>query len=123
LLAFKLNGQSVLPPFAALQIPEPPLPLQHKDLAAKGEILYNEHNCAGCHGAEAGNASGVAKDLRFASAQTHQEFAAIVAGGLRHEKGMPAFRDLSPEDLRDLQAYVINQAWIGYRRQLTGTQR
>jgi PQQ-dependent dehydrogenase (methanol/ethanol family) len=117
LLAFKLGGQAPLPPFMIAKIPEPPLPLQPKDLAAKGEALYNEHNCAGCHGFEVENASGVAKDLRFASAGTHREFAAIVVGGLRHDRGMPAFRDLTSDDARAIQAYVLNQAWSGYQAQ------
>jgi mono/diheme cytochrome c family protein len=83
-----------------------------------GGILYNEHNCAGCHGADVENASGVAKDLRFGSAQTHREFAAIVIGGLRHDKGMPAFTDVTANEARAIQAYVINQAWNGYNSQV-----
>ncbi len=119
LLAFKLGGKAALPPFAVPNLPQPPLPLQPADLAKDGGMLYGEHNCAGCHGAEAENASGVAKDLRFASAQVHRDFAAIVIGGARRERGMPAFTDLTAEEARAIQAYVVNQAWNAYESQRT----
>jgi PQQ-dependent dehydrogenase (methanol/ethanol family) len=118
LLAFKLNGHAALPPFSVPPISKPPLPQQSLELAKRGETLYGEHNCAGCHGAEAENASGVAKDLRFASAQTQREFSAIVIGGSRHDRGMPAFPDLTPEDASAIQAYIINQAWAAYNTDL-----
>jgi mono/diheme cytochrome c family protein len=93
------------------------LPKQPVELVKQGELLYGEHNCAGCHGAEAENASGVAKDLRFASAETHRDFSAIVIGGTRHDRGMPAFSDLTPDEARAIQGYVVNQAWTAYEAQ------
>jgi quinohemoprotein ethanol dehydrogenase len=117
LLAFKLGGHAVLPAFSIPQVPQPPLPRQPAELAKQGELLYGEHNCAGCHGAEAENASGVAKDLRFASAQTHRDFSAIVIGGTRHDRGMPAFSNLTLDEARAIQGYVVNQAWTAYEAQ------
>jgi quinohemoprotein ethanol dehydrogenase len=117
LLAFRLGGHALLPAFSTPLLPQPPLPKPTPQLAKEGELLYGEHNCAGCHGAEAENASGVAKDLRFASAETHRDFAAIVMGGLRHELGMPAFSDLTTDQTRAIQSYVLNQAWAAYEAQ------
>jgi mono/diheme cytochrome c family protein len=56
--------------------------------------------------------SGVYPDLRTASAETHQQWDAIVRGGIRTDKGMPSFADaLSAEDAKAIQAYVLDRAW------------
>jgi quinohemoprotein ethanol dehydrogenase len=57
-------------------------------------------------------------DLRRASAQTHKEFAAIVLGGLRRDKGMPMFAGLiTIEELNAIQAFILSQAWAAYDEQ------
>jgi mono/diheme cytochrome c family protein len=63
-----------------------------------------------CHGAEA-TGGGSIPDLRYASEEIHQRFQAIVRGGLRTNRGMPAFADrLNEEEVRQIQAYVLDAA-------------
>ena len=55
--------------------------------------------------------AGVVPDLRYASAETHANFAAIVLGGMRVHAGMASFADLlKPDDVHAIQAYVIQRA-------------
>ena len=50
-------------------------------------------------------------DLRRTTAATHATFEAIVIGGARRALGMPSFaKDLSPAQLRLIQAYVLDEA-------------
>ena len=50
-------------------------------------------------------------DLRRTMAATHATFEAIVLGGARKALGMPSFaRDLTPSQVRVIQAYVLDQA-------------
>lgn len=53
-------------------------------------------------------------DLRFSSAETHGQLAGIVIGGLRKEQGMPVFQDITIEEVKAFQAYVLVRAWAGY---------
>lgn len=120
LLAFKLDGSAALPPFEHRVLPKPPLPAQSKELAESGRKLFEEHFCADCHGLDGASASGAVKDLRFSTAQTHQEFAAIVIGGARHEKGMPGFPDITGDQLKAIEAWLINRSWEDYNLQQGG---
>lgn len=68
--------------------------------------------CAGCHGVR-GKSGGLVPDLRAASRQTHEQWDAIVLGGLRHEKGMAGFADvISLDDSRAIQSYLIEEALL-----------
>jgi quinohemoprotein ethanol dehydrogenase len=116
LLAFTLGGTATLPAVA----PESPFPkpprVRPKDAAliARGRSVFNTAGCDNCHGADAKRHVGPDSipDLRRASAQTHDQFAAIVIGGLRKDKGMPVFTDtVSISDLTALQAFILSQAW------------
>jgi PQQ-dependent dehydrogenase (methanol/ethanol family) len=117
LLAFKLGGTTTLPPTKLITIALPPRPKQPVDLAKKGAALFEQSYCVDCHGYSAEAVGGSIKDLRNASAQTHDAFEAIVIGGLRKDKGMPQFSDLSVADVQAIHAYVINQAWADYEAQ------
>jgi PQQ-dependent dehydrogenase (methanol/ethanol family) len=121
LLALSLNGTATLPPVA----PEPPFtrpPRPRPDSAAlvlKGRILFAAKGCEDCHGPGAVRKVGpdTVPDLRRASAQTHDEFAPIVIGGLRRDKGMPVFAgQITPEELQALQAFILDQAWNAYEK-------
>jgi quinohemoprotein ethanol dehydrogenase len=115
LLAFKLGGTETLAKAPALVIPKPPLPRPDDEkLVRQGEFLWEAKTCAYCHGHEVGSANGNVKDLRFATAETHQLFAGIVIGGLRKDKGMPVFPEITMEEANALQAYVLDRAWAGY---------
>jgi mono/diheme cytochrome c family protein len=53
---------------------------------------------------------GSIRDLRDASAETLDQFEAIVLGGAREALGMPSFREfLSREDVVALRAYVASR--------------
>ena len=112
-LTYKLGGTAALPPQVPLDtspIPPPPMKVavDAKQLR-QGGVLYHEW-CAVCHGLK-GVAGGVVPDLRRANAATHASFASIVIGGQRQDKGMPSFADvLSSEDVRLIQAYVLQRA-------------
>jgi quinohemoprotein ethanol dehydrogenase len=119
LLAFKLGGSVQLPPYSYTEVfPKPPRPRPDRDLARQGEALFEDKGCSICHAEQAMRDSGHVPDLRKASAQVHDSFAAIVLGGARQPKGMPSFaRSVTPEDLTALQAFIINQAWNAYEAQ------
>ena len=114
LLAFTLTGSATLPPFEVRRLPKPPLERQDKQLAKLGHQKFEENFCVDCHGRDAVSGGGSIKDLRFATLETHQQFPGIVIGGARSAFGMPAFPNLSIDDAKAIQAYIINQAWDDY---------
>jgi quinohemoprotein ethanol dehydrogenase len=55
--------------------------------------------------------SGAVPDLRRSTAETHRAFGRIVRGGERRGLGMPSFEaDVSPDQVRQIEAYVLDQA-------------
>jgi quinohemoprotein ethanol dehydrogenase len=116
LLAFKLDGKSPLPPFESRPLPKPALERQPAELASAGRRKYETNVCVDCHGLDVISAGGTIKDLRYSSLETHQQFAGIVLGA-RFDKGMPAFTYLSLDDIKAIQAYVVNRAWDDYETQ------
>lgn len=111
LLAFKLGATGALPRTVAADFPEPPLARPDRKLAAKGEVLFDQYTCVSCHGLGVEGVGGSVPDLRRANKQTHELFGGIVIGGLKKANGMPAFTDLSMEDVDAIQAYVLSEAW------------
>ena len=112
ILTFALgaSAQFQVPPFGHKNPPTPAVRIAAPAATVReGKFLYANF-CLVCHGANAVAGSGV-PDLRYASAQVHQEFAAIVLGGAREARGMPSFKDLlTREDVRAIQAYVLSRA-------------
>jgi quinohemoprotein ethanol dehydrogenase len=107
MLVFKLGGTAVLPATAPRAIPAPPPQTASAGTIARGEAAYNK-TCRICHG---GNliSGGMTPDLRFMSAQTHQQFEAIVLGGARADRGMASFADaVSVDDVEAIHAYIID---------------
>jgi PQQ-dependent dehydrogenase (methanol/ethanol family) len=126
LLAFKLGGTAALPAAKAqAKFNKPPRPRQPESLARIGENRYEQHFCVDCHGLKAESSGGSIPDLRRASGETHDLFAGIVLGGLRKDKGMPIFTDVTMDDLQAIQAYLINASWDAYTAQeeVLGTRR
>lgn len=119
LLAFKLGGTATVPKTMVAPIPRPPRPPLPVALAAQGHTLFEATGCSDCHGVNAESAGSSIPDLRRASADTHDKFAAIVLGGLYHDQGMPGFGELglTASDLQAIQAYIINEAWSAYNKQ------
>ncbi|MEM7018720.1 MAG: PQQ-dependent dehydrogenase, methanol/ethanol family [Pseudomonadota bacterium] len=114
ILTFKLGGKATLPPLEYMgDIPEPPpLPEQATpEVIAHGKVKYHEQ-CMVCHGF-AGIAGGVLPDLRYMTSEKHQDFYAIVLGGMLKDKGMVSFAPvLSKEDVDAIYAYVIERAHV-----------
>jgi quinohemoprotein ethanol dehydrogenase len=109
MLVFKLGGSTVLPATAPRAVPAPPPQTASAEIVARGEVAYNK-TCRICHG---GNliSGGMTPDLRFMSAQTHQQFEAIVLGGARANRGMASFADaVSPDDVAAIHAFIIAES-------------
>jgi PQQ-dependent dehydrogenase (methanol/ethanol family) len=88
--------------------PKPPATPPPAELLARGNVLYHDR-CLACHGPMA-ISGGSIRDLRDASAETLDQFEAIVLGGAREALGMPSFREfLSREDVVALRAYVASR--------------
>ena len=115
LLAFKLGATATLTKATAFVIPKPPLPQpENKEQIHAGEALWESKGCVYCHGHGAASANGNVKDLRFASADTHAKFIGVVIGGMRKDQGMPMFTDITIDEAKALQAFVLDRAWAGY---------
>jgi PQQ-dependent dehydrogenase (methanol/ethanol family) len=120
LLAFTLKGSARLPARSASAdvVPLPPRDRPDPALAAKGKDIWGANSCELCHGYNAVGGMGSVPDLRKTNAPTHDLFSAIVLGGLYKTQGMPVFADvITPEQLPALQAYILEQAWLGYDEQ------
>ena len=112
LLAFKLNGTATMPGrvmktgSVSASLVAPDMSEQEID---EGWSLYNVH-CLVCHG-PAAKSSGLLPDLRHASKETHESWAAIVIGGMRKDKGMASFADvLTIEQAEKIHGFVVRQA-------------
>jgi quinohemoprotein ethanol dehydrogenase len=111
-LAFALDRHEPVPP-----APPDPGPVPRPSFSVEATPEQLEHGarlyagwCMPCHGPLA-IGGGSIPDLRYATAQTHAQFADIVLGGVRADRGMPSFADqLGPEDARAIQAYVLQLA-------------
>jgi PQQ-dependent dehydrogenase (methanol/ethanol family) len=122
ILAFKIGGEANLPEppvVAATPVPEPPQSSADKSLLALGKDKYYER-CATCHGLDVAS-GGLVPDLRYASHDTFDSWDAIVLGGSRRDKGMPAFGEIfSKEDSDAVLGFVIDEARRAYARQSQG---
>ena len=75
---------------------------------AEGRGLYDTW-CFNCHGVAV--VAGALPDLRYATAEVHRDFEAIVLGGARAPLGMPSFGDLiSQAQAKAIQAYILDRA-------------
>jgi quinohemoprotein ethanol dehydrogenase len=119
LLAYKLGGSLALPAFDPSNVfPQPPLPRVASDIAAKGRDTLLGYGCDFCHGGQDLQApNGSAPDLRKANAATHAALDKIVVGGAYTIRGMPRFADMPEQDLRLIQAYMLDRAWAAYDAQ------
>jgi quinohemoprotein ethanol dehydrogenase len=111
ILTFAIGGTAKLevPPFGHSGPPKPSIKMNaSREMVHEGAVVYGTH-CLYCHGVNA--IAGALPDLRYASAEVHKEFAAIVLGGSREARGMPSFKDvLNADQVRAIQAYVLSRA-------------
>jgi quinohemoprotein ethanol dehydrogenase len=113
LVAFSLDGMAVLP-----RQPDPVVPIPREEefvvdaeLAARGAEAWGK--CTWCHGGGA-VAAGMTPDLRASRIITSLErFAGVVRDGERAASGMPAYADISYDELVGLQHYIRQRAEAG----------
>ncbi|HMM75517.1 MAG TPA: PQQ-dependent dehydrogenase, methanol/ethanol family [Gammaproteobacteria bacterium] len=112
MLAFALNGSASLPAAETIErrIAED-LPAVTADAAAlaSGKTLYHAY-CSRCHGDNAVSGN-VIPDLRYATADTHAHWQAIVHDGQLQANGMMAFdKWLNADQIAQIQQYVLSRA-------------
>ena len=115
LLVFKLDGTAALAPNPVK--PASPIPPPTYTVTAtpaeitEGGGLWFQY-CRRCHNPDFNFVkSGAIPDLRRANEATHATFEQVVRGGARRTLGMPSFaKDLSSDQVRMIQAYVLGQA-------------
>ncbi len=109
---FRLGGQAATPavPKRVVADLNPPAAFGTEIQIGEGEQLFRRH-CARCHGWYAEANPGAVPDLRRASAEVHATWPAIVVGGSRSTRGMPAFGDvLSLQAAEAIRSYVVSRA-------------
>jgi len=115
LLVFALDGKAALPPNpikVASPIPPPTFAVKATPAEiTEGGGLFFQY-CRRCHNPDFNFVkSGSIPDLRRANQATHATFEQIVRGGARRSLGMPSFaKDISSDQVRMIQAYVLDQA-------------
>ncbi len=111
-LVFKLGGTAKLPAWAPppLAPANPPKDDFTPQQIARGGDVY-EGNCGICHGAGA-RSSGLVPDLRRSGALPDRDsWAAVVHGGILHDRGMVSFAKwFSKDDIEAVRGYVGVQA-------------
>jgi PQQ-dependent dehydrogenase (methanol/ethanol family) len=122
LLAFGLGGTEILPDTPPKLIAKPTRPKQPEELAAQGAKLFGLNSCSLCHGPGAVNGGSHIPDLRNVPESVLELMPSILQGGALRQGGMPQFKYLTADDIKALQAYIINQAWIGYENQQKGKE-
>lgn len=114
LIAFSLEGKAdlpKLPPPAYAKPVEAPDFVLNKELAARGKQEYGA--CGGCHGGGAVS-GGMAPDLRASPIPLVKEaFEEVVRRGTRTNMGMPAFPDMTQEQLISIMHYIRQEAHAG----------
>jgi len=108
LVAFSLGGDTELPPSPP---PEVPVPLAapdfavHEDLLRSGASAYSV-GCGSCHGGDL-VAGGQAPDLRASRVVLSDiAFATVVRDGSRQTRGMPAYPELTDDQLLAMRHYI-----------------
>jgi len=124
MLAFKLGGETEMPPIEARRfttIPEPPEMETTPAKVALGERLYHQH-CGQCHSLML-ESSGVLSDLRYSSRAVHESFDAIVLEGALEKYGMVSFADqLDEDDVDAIHQYIVDTARKDRAEQLEAGQ-
>ena len=110
LIAFSLEGdaEALMPRFGGRRpLPEQPRLEASAAEIASGREVYASH-CAGCHGKDGvGRYGGSVPDLRYANAETHATWHAIVIGGSRQASGMPR-QGVSLEESEAVRGYLLS---------------
>ncbi len=111
LIVFSLDGKADMPALPPPHVPKPLVDPEFKIDAKLAETGAGEYGkCSSCHGWGM-YSSGYAPELRSSIIPTEMEsFRDIVKNGARVDKGMPAFPDITDEQLKALQHYIRQRA-------------
>ena len=116
IFAFRIGGTKTVQAITAdipSTVPQPPSEAVDPKLAAKGFALFH-NNCAVCHGVLM-MSSGEVPDLRMAAPEVWGQYDNILLGGALADAGMASFKDiLSPDDVKAIRAYALQQAQALY---------
>ncbi len=115
IIAFKLGGGAVPtpPPRSEPLLEKPPEQKATQAQIDAGEIVFIAQ-CSRCH--QLGPST--TPDLRRLNDGLHVAFKDIVLKGILAPAGMERFDDLlSPRDVENVHAYLIDQAWVAYKAQ------
>ncbi len=84
--------------------------------AKKGEPLFKQ-NCGGCHGDNARGAQGpnLVRSLVVLHDEKDEEIGSVIKSG-RPQGGMPAFPQLSQEDIHDISQFIKLQVELAANR-------
>jgi PQQ-dependent dehydrogenase (methanol/ethanol family) len=110
-LVYKLGATKTLPVPVAVkrELPQPPALTADAAAVAQGHTAYMR-NCMVCHGDRAVSGSSL-PDLRYMSATTHEQFDAIVLGGIYWQKGMVGFGDkITKSEADAIHHYLIKRS-------------
>jgi quinohemoprotein ethanol dehydrogenase len=110
-LVYKLDSTQQLPAPIVIkrELPQPPAQIASAATITLGHTLYMR-NCMVCHGDRAVSGSSL-PDLRYMNATTHEQFDAIVLGGMYWQKGMVGFSDtLRKPEAEANQQYLIKRS-------------
>jgi len=111
LMAFALDADTPMP---AVRTPARDLPPQPEleatpDNIETGRKIYSSE-CKSCHGKNAAaRFGGSVPDLRYSSAETHEQWHGIVIGGALRHNGMPRF-PLSLDHSEAVRDYVLSKS-------------
>lgn len=117
LLAFGLGGTATMPDTEVRLLPKPILPRQPAELAAKGAKIYAANSCSLCHGSGLLHGGSHTPDLRAIRQERFNMMPDILERGALRPLGMPQFSKFTDDDVKALQAFIINQGWDGYDSQ------
>jgi quinohemoprotein ethanol dehydrogenase len=115
IIALKIGGGAVPKPAARGKeiFEKPPEQQVGKADIDAGEALFVQE-CSRCHAL----GLNVTPDLRALNDGLHAQFKEIVLHGLLAPAGMERFDDiLTEQEVDQIHAYLIDQAWIAYRAQ------
>src|SRR5262249_34318305 len=115
IIAFRLGGPAVPapPPRAEAPFVKPPQQTASGQSVLAGEVKFVQE-CSRCHVL----GPSVTPDLRNLAPGVHAMFRDIVLRGALGPAGMERFDDLlSSQDVDDIHAYLIAEAWKAYSAQ------
>jgi quinohemoprotein ethanol dehydrogenase len=110
-LTFALDGKLQLPPSAQSKssaIEDPGFNADARG-AEVGQAIYNPR-CAACHGSSVVGSIHAPDLRRSAVPLSAQAFASVVRDGALVPEGMPAFGELTDQQLGDLRQYIRTEA-------------